>query len=443
MKTRMKVPLKPDTTIKRLIIAVVLGAAALAPRLHVDARSVANGKPEEVGLSSERLQRITQLNQRYIDDKLLSGVVSLVGRRGRIAYFEAQGSMDLEAHTAMRKDAVFRIASMSKPVTGVAILMLMEEGKLRLTDPVSRFIPEFKEMKVAVLKNPGAPIPTAAAGETPPLPDYYTVPAAREITVRDLLTHTSGLESGSLGSRVGARIAPRDVTRTLADQIPKLAAVPLDFQPGAQWTYSPLAGIDMLGRIVEITSGQTFDRFLKERLFDPLGMRDTTFAPADDRKPRFVTLYNRSPRGLQRGETPVWLATRTFFSGGAGLWSTAEDYAQFAQMLANGGELNGKRYLSPRTVDLMASNHVGDLYTGAGAGARLQGMGFGLTVEVVLDAVKANRRTSNGSFGWDGAFGTHFWVDRKEQLIGVLMVQTSNTGITRDFENAVMQAIVE
>src|SRR5204862_3787071 len=151
--------------------------------LHVRAGSVANGKPEDVGLSWERLQRITQLNQHYIDDKQLSGVVSVVARRGRIAYFEAQGAMDLDAHAAMRRDAIFRIASMSKPVTGVAIMMLMEEGRLRLTDPVSRFIPEFKEMKVAVLKNPGAALP-AAAGETPSLPDYYTVPAAREITIR-------------------------------------------------------------------------------------------------------------------------------------------------------------------------------------------------------------------------------------------------------------------
>jgi CubicO group peptidase (beta-lactamase class C family) len=419
----------------------VVVAAALAAGLSARTASLSTTKPEDVGLSAERLQRITELGQRYVDDKQLSGVVSLVGRRGRIAYFEAQGFMDLEAHTPMRKETIFRIASMSKPVTGVAIMMLMEEGKLRLTDPVSRFIPEFKEMNVAVLKNPGARTPAAAAGEAPPLPDYYTVPAAREITIRDLMTHTSGLESGNLGSRVGARIAPRDVSKTLADQIPHLAAVPLDFQPGAQWTYSPLAGIDTLGRIVEIASGQTFDRFLKERLFDPLGMRDTSFAPADDRKPRIVALYDRSPRGLQRADTPSWLATKTFFSGGGGLWSTAEDYAQFAQMLVNGGELNGKRYLSPRTVDLMGSNHVGDLYSGAAG--RQQGMGFGLTMEVVLDAVKANRRTSNGSFGWDGAFGTHFWVDRKEQLIGVLMVQTAGTAITRDFENAVMQAIVE
>jgi CubicO group peptidase (beta-lactamase class C family) len=424
-----------------VVCAAIVAAAALAPGLHVHAGSVANGKPEDVGLSSERLQRITQLNQHYIDDKQLSGVVSVVARRGRIAYFEAQGAMDLDAHAALRRDAIFRIASMSKPVTGVAIMMLMEEGKLRLTDPVSRFIPDFKEMKVAVPKESKAP--AAAQGQAAPAPEYYTVPAAREITIRDLLTHTSGLESGSLGNRIGARVAPRDVTKTVADWVSHLPAVPLDFQPGSQWTYSPLAGMDTLGRIVEIASGQPYDQFLKQRVFEPLGMKDTSFAPPADRKPRLMTLYGRTPHGLERQDTPAWLATSTFFSGGGGLWSTAEDYAQFALMLASGGELNGKRFLSPRTIDLMGSNHVGDLYSGAGAGTRVQGMGFGLSVEVVLDPVKANRRTSAGSFGWDGAFGTHFWVDRKEQLIGVLMVQTPGTGITRDFENAVMQAIID
>jgi CubicO group peptidase (beta-lactamase class C family) len=201
--------------------------------------------------------------------------------------------------------------------------------------------------------------------------------------------------------------------------------------------------MDTLSRIVEVASGQTYDQFLKTRLFDPLGMKDTAFFVTGDRASRVAALYGRSPRGLEKQDTPAWLATKTFFSGGGGLWSTAEDYAQFAQMLVNGGELNGQRILSPRTVDLMATNHVGNLYTGAGAGGRAQGMGFGLSMEVVLDAVDANRRTSGGSFGWDGAFGTHFWVDPKEKLIGVLMVQTPGTGVTRDFENAVMQAIVD
>jgi CubicO group peptidase (beta-lactamase class C family) len=323
----------------------------------------------------------------------------------------------------------------------VAILMLMEEGKLRLTDPVSRFIPEFKNPKVAMLKPAAGPTPPGAQGQRPPEPEIYTVPAERELTIRDLMTHTNGLETGGPGSREGGRISPRNTSSNLAAYVPTLGAVPLDFQPGTKWQYSALAGIETLGRIVEITSGMTFDQFLQKRIFEPLGMKDTAFFPTDDRTARVVTLYERKPSGLSRIETPPWLATTTLFSGGGGLWSTPEDYMQFAQMLVNGGQLNGKRLLSPLTVDLMASNHVGDLYSGVAQ--RLKGMGFGLTVEVVMDNVSANRRESNGSFGWDGAFGTHFWVDRKEQLVGLLMVQESNGQLMRDFENAVMQAIVE
>ena len=417
----------------RVRVAVILLALSLT------AASVPSGKPEEVGFSSERLQRINELVQRYIGSGQISGAVTMVARKGRVAHFEAQGLMDIESRTPMRKDAIFRMASMSKPVTGVAILMLMEEGKLRLTDPVSQFIPEFKNAKVAVAK----PLPPGPTPLGQPLrePEIYTVPAVREITIRDLMTHTSGLESGGVGTREGARIAPRKTSDHLAQYIPQLGAVPLDFQPGTEWRYSPLAGIETLGRIVEIASGLTFDRFLEQRIFDPLGMKDTAFYPSDDRMARVVTLYERKDNRLSRTDTPGWLATKTLFSGGGGLWSTAEDYMQFAEMLVNGGALNGTRLLSPRTVDLMASNHVRDLYSGINQ--RLQGMGFGLTVEVVLDSVAAGRRESNGSFGWDGAFGTHFWVDRKEQLVGLLMIQEPVGQLSRDFENAVMQAIIE
>jgi CubicO group peptidase (beta-lactamase class C family) len=420
--------------VKRRSLAIVLLALSLT------AATLPNGKPEEVGLSSERLQRINDVIKTYIDSGQISGAVTMVSRKGRIAHFEAQGLMDLESRTPMRKDAIFRMASMSKPVTGVAILMLMEEGKLRLTDPVSRFIPEFKNPKVAMPKTP-PPGPPAAAGQPPPPPEIYTVPAERELTIRDLMTHTNGLETGGPGSREGARMSPRNTSSNLAAYVPTLGAVPLDFQPGTKWQYSALAGIETLGRIVEIASGMTFDQFLQKRIFEPLGMKDTAFFPSDDRLSRVVTLYERKPTGLSRIDTPSWLATKTLFSGGGGLWSTPEDYMLFAQMLVNSGQLNGKRLLSPRTVDLMSSNHVGDLY--AGVGQRQKGMGFGLTVEVVMDNVTANRRESNGSFGWDGAFGTHFWVDRKEQLAGLLMVQESNGPLMRDFENAVMQAIVE
>ena len=415
-------------------IAIVLLALSLTAANPV-------GRPEDVGMSSERLQRISEVVKTYIDAGQISGAVTMVSRKGRIAHYEAQGLMDIEAKTPMRKDAIFRMASMSKPVTGVAILMLMEEGKLRLTDPVSRFIPEFKNPKVAMLKPPSGPTPPLAQGQRPPDPEIYTVPAERELTIRDLMTHTNGLETGGPGSREGGRISPRNTSSNLAAYVPTLGVVPLDFQPGTKWQYSALAGIETLGRIVEITSGMTFDQFLQKRVFEPLGMRDTAFFPSDDRLSRVVTLYERKPSGLSRIDTPAWLATKTLFSGGGGLWSTPDDYMQFAQMLVNGGQLNGKRLLSPRTIDLMASNHVGDLF--AAAGQRNKGMGFGLTVEVVMDNVSANRRESNGSFGWDGAFGTHFWVDRKEQLVGLLMVQESNGQLMRDFENAVMQAIVD
>ena len=415
-------------------------AATVLLALSLTAATVPSGKPEDVGMSSDRLQRVNEVIKTYIDAHQISGAVTMVSRKGRIAHFEAQGLMDIDAKTPMRKDAIFRMASMSKPVTGVAILMLMEEGKLRLTDPVSRFIPEFKNPKVAMLKTPAGPAAPAVAGQRAAEPEIYTVPAERELTIRDLMTHTNGLETGGAGSREGNRIAPREMSSNLAAYVPTLGAVPLDFQPGSKWQYSALAGIETLGRIVEIASGMTFDQFLQKRIFEPLGMKDTAFYPTDDRMARVMTLYERKNDALARIDTPLWLATKTLFSGGGGLWSTAEDYMQFAQMLVNSGQLNGKRLLGPRTIDLMASNHVGDLFA---AIPRNKGMGFGLTVEVVMDSVAANRRESSGSFGWDGAFGTHFWVDRKEQLAGLLMVQESNGQLMRDFENAVMQAIIE
>jgi len=430
-----------------LVVVAILPLVAAVPL----------GKPEEVGLSSDRLHRIEDVIQRAIDAKQIAGAVTIVSRRNRIAHFEAQGYMDLESKTAMRKDAIFRMASMSKPVTSVAILMLIEEGKVRLNDPVSKFIPEFKDTKVATVQPSGsesAPASNSAAATTAPAgrgrgrgaaaPQEITlVPASRPITVKDLLTHTSGLESGGAGSREGNRIAPRDTKSTLALYIPKLGAVPLDFQPGTEWRYSALAGMETLGRIVEAASGMTFDQFLKTRLFDPLGMKDTAFFQPDEKQSRIASLYGRpqgQTTGLEKQPTPAWLDTKTLFSGGGGLWSTAEDYIQFATMLVNGGQLNGKRFLSPRTVDLMGSNQIGDLYT---KGNR-PGMGWGIGVEIAMDPVAANRRVGAGSFGWDGAFGTHFWVDRKEQIAGVLLIQQGvQSQLNRDFENAVMQAIVD
>jgi CubicO group peptidase (beta-lactamase class C family) len=410
-----------------LALAVALTAAALP-----------SDKPEAVGLSSERLQRINLMIQRYMDDGEISGAITMVARRGKVAHFEAQGLMDLEKKTPMRKDAIFRIASMSKPITAVAILMLMEEGRLRLTDPVWQYIPAFKDSTVAIVKTPARP---AANGQPARDAEYYTVPAERDITIRDLLTHTSGVESGALGNRIGARLAPRSTASDLATYVPAVGKVPLDFQPGSRWSYSLLAGMETLGRIVEITSAMPFDQFLKQRLFDPLEMTDTTFVPSEAQLARAVTLYTDRDGKLARIETPGWLSTKTLFSGGGGLWSTAEDYMRFGQMLANGGVLNGKRILSPRTIDLMGTNHVGDLYSGTGG--NVKGLGFGLGVDVVLDNAASGRRVSNGTFAWGGAFGTYFWVDRKEALVGVLMVQEPVNSLRTDFQNAVMQAIIE
>lgn len=313
--------------------------------------------------------------------------------------------------------------------------MMLEEGKLRLEDPVSKFIPEFTNTTVAMLTDPNAPESHD--------PDIYKTPADREITIRDLLTHTSGLSSSGIASRTTARMAPRDTASNLATYIPKLGAVPLDFQPGSRWQYSLLAGIETLGRIVEITSGMSFDRFLQERLFAPLQMSDTSFVVPSDKLPRLVTLYERTDDGqlLRQDQTPAWLDTETLFSGGGGLYSTAADYMRFAQMLLNRGELDGQRILGTRTVELMASNHVGQLY-GPDAN-RSEGLGFGLTVEVVLDPVLANTRRGKGSFSWGGAFGTYFWVDPYNDLVAVMMIQTPNGELRTNFINAVIQAIVE
>ena len=397
----------------------------LLPLLLISLLSAAD-KPEDVGMSSERLHRIHEAIQRHIDAGEISGAVTLVARRGRVVHFEAHGLMDIESKRPMQTGAIFRIASMSKPITGVAVMMMLEEGKLRLNDLVSKFLPEFKNPKVA--------IPKGAPGE------FYTVPADRELTIRDLLTHTNGLITGGAGSKAAP---PRMVEGdTLATYIPKLGAAPLDFQPGAQWAYSGYAAPDTLSRIVELVSGQTYDEFLRTRIFQPLGMQDTFFYPPDDRRPRMTTLYRKSPNGLQRAENQDGFSLKSYFSGGGGLMSTAQDYLQFAQMLLNGGELHGKRLLSPRTVDLMASNHVGDMFNGK-LGRPAHGMGYGLLVGIVEDSVAAGLRVSNGSFGWDGAYGTQTWIDPREKMVTIVMIQTQVPSVQRDFENAVMQAIME
>jgi len=424
---------------------LAIGVVAFTLPLTAGSGALMPGKADDLGFAPDRMPRIREAVQRHVDAGDVSGAVTLVARRGKIAQFEAYGLLDLESKKPMPKDGIFRLASMSKPITAAAVMMMIEEGKVRLTDPVSRFIPEFKGAKVAMPKpgaragGPGGPGGGQAGGRGA-APEFDVVSANRDITIRDLLTHGSGLMSGGLGSAVAPQRGPND---TLATYIPKLGAVPLDFQPGTLWRYSGVAGFDVLSRVVEIASGQPFDQFLKQRLFDPLGMKDTGFSARPDNQARLATLYQRGPDGtLTKAANQVGLSSTTYFAGSGGMVTTAEDYAQFAQMLLNGGELNGRRYLGARTVQLMSTNHTGDLVNGQ-FGRPAAGMGFGLGVQIVEDPAMAGLRQSKGSWGWAGAYGTNVNIEPAEKMVTIIMMQTATGPLQRDFENAVFQAIVD
>jgi CubicO group peptidase (beta-lactamase class C family) len=363
-------------------------------------------------ISAERLQRIGQLIDRRTAAKDISGAVTLVALGGHVVHFEARGLMDIESGKPMARDTLFDVASMTKPVTTVAILMLVEEGRLRLTDPVAQFIPSFKNLKVKSAS------------------DAQPVPATRDITIRDLLTHTSGVISE-------VRL-PRDRNETLAHFIPTVPATPLEFQPGTRWMYSNTVGFDTLARIVEVASGQNFDRFLRDRIFAPLGMKDSGHRLDETKAARLATNYETTATGLRRRQFDDGVAYDApgYFAGGWGLKTTAQDYLRFAEMLLEGGELDGKRLLAPRTVELMSSAHIPDTLPG-----RQPGEGWGLGVRVITDLGARNTWLSNGSYGWAGAFGTRFWIDPEKRLVAILMVQTPAMGLGPDFETAVMQAV--
>lgn len=387
--------------------------------------------PERLGLSPDRLEHVAALMQRRIEDRWFPGAVTLVAREDEIVWFRAQGLMDIESERPMREDAVFRIMSMTKPVVAVAILMMVEEGRVRLTDPVSRFVPELGELAVAAPGEPASDTPSGSEPSSRP-----TVPAEREVTIRDLLTHTSGLMSGGASSEYDVTIGPDE---SLADVLPRLAGVPLDFQPGTQWAYSGQFGFDVLVRVVELASGMPFDEFARERIFAPLGMDDTFFYPARHRQ--LATLYRSAEGRLEEAPT-LPFENGVYLSGGGGLFSTAEDYLQFALMLLNGGELDGARLLSRKTVGLMTSAMAPAALPG-----RTPGEAYGLGVRVVTDRAARNTLLSNGSFGWSGAFNTHFFIDPEERLVGIFMTQSAfletRQQLREDFETAVMQALVD
>ncbi len=398
------------TTIRRLL-APVLAVTLLT--LPLVAEDLARGKPEDVGLSSPRLQRLTDAMQAYVQQGRLAGAVTLVARRGKVVYLEAVGQRDREAKSPMRTDSMFRIASQSKAIVSVGAMILQEEGKLLITDPVSKFLPGFAKTTVAVAREGGG---------------YDVVPARRAITIRDLLTHTSGVSYGSGPARdkwttagfQGWYFADRD--EPIGASIGRLPELPFDAQPGERWIYG--YNTDILGAVVEKASGQPLDVFLRTKIFEPLGMRDTHFYVPTPKVERLAAVYSAASSGIERAPTPGTMTgqgayvegPRKSFSGGAGLVSTAPDYGRFLQMMLNGGTLDGVRLLSRTTVGLMTTDHL------AGKAFR-PGQGFGLGFSVVLDAGERGVPGSVGEYGWGGAYHSTYWVDPKEELVVVYLTQ--------------------
>ncbi|GJM12653.1 MAG: penicillin-binding protein [Pseudohongiella sp.] len=420
--------------LKNLTLTVISLFTALTVSLAAAQEIPWASSAEEVGMSTERLERINQAMQRHIDAGNIQGAVTAVARRGKIVHFETHGVMDVPNNRPMMEDSGFIMMSSTKPVLGVAAMMMMEEGLIRPSDPVSKWIPEFEDMQVAVLAEPFDENISPLRADPEDLPEYRLVPAYRQITVHDILTHTSGLASGGLGSAISPP-ADRSPGATLANTVPKFGNYVLDFQPGTRWQYSAATALDVVARIIEIESGQSFPEFVKQRIFEPLGMDHTWWnVPAEYQDRRVVIVDRDMSRFFDVPDT-------TYFSGSYGLTSTAGDYLRFEQMLANGGELFGNRLLSPRTVRMMASNQSGDLYKGIRL--NVKGQGFGYTVAVAEDPIVSNVRRSAGAFGWGGAFGTRSYTDPAEELTAVIMLQQPYGPAQGDFENAVQQAIIE
>ena len=394
---------------------------------------------EEVGMSSQRLERINAAMQRHIEAGTIQGAVTAVARRGKLVHLETHGLMSVKNNRPMQDDSLFIMMSSTKPVLGVAAMMLVEEGLIRPTDPISKWFPEFAEMQVAVLADPvDEDISPVRINPLFKVPDHRLVPAAREITVHDILTHTSGLASSGLGSALSkVSIGGIDNRESLAKNVPEYGNVILDFQPGSRWAYSPATALDVIARIIEIESGIPFDEFVKERIFEPLGMSDTFWNVPEEYQDRLIEISGADT-------APPFVATlydtshSSYYSGSYGLKSTAGDYLRFEQMLVNGGELFGNRLLSPRTVRMMSSNQTKDLFSN-----NVEGQGFGYTVATSENPIVAKQRRSQGAFGWGGALGTRSWSDPEEELTAVIMIQQPVPQVQRDFENAVQQAIMD
>ena len=396
--------------------------------------------PESVGMSQERLDRVGEAMQRYIDADLVPGTVTLIARHGKIVHYEARGERWVEEGEAMQKDTIFRIASMTKPITSVALMTLFEEGRLLLTDPISKWLPEFTDMQVAV--------PTEGDGVNR---SYRLEEAKRPITVKHVLTHTAGFANSYRGPHTQELYreasARQSEDETVADFVRRLATVPLNYHPGEKWEYSRATCV--VGRLVEVISGQTLDEFFRERIFGPLGMHDSYFYLPEEKLDRFVAQYTpgEDNNKIELVDAPTADSRfvrepHVYFMGSGGMVSTAPDYWRFQQMMLNGGELNGVRILGRKTVELMTVNHTGDLPIWL----RGPGSGFGLGYSVITDRGDANSMSSVGSFGWGGAYCTYFWVDPEEEMIGIIMTQVrpyTHLNIRQDFNVLANQAIVD
>ena len=389
--------------------------------------------PEEFGFSPDRLKRIDTVMQRYVDQRTLAGIVTLVARRGAVVHFEKFGYQDVETRKPMELDTIFRIYSMTKPITSVALMMLFEHGLVRLTDPVTKFIPEFSKLKVFVNEGKLADL-------------------EREITIHDLLMHTAGLSYGDdEDSPVDGLYREADLFNggiTLEEMIRRIADLPLANQPGQVWRYS--VATDVVGYLVEVISDMSLAEFFDEKIFRPLGMEDTAFSVPPDKMERFATLYGKTEKGaLEVIDTATggnYFNVR-LHSGGHGLVSTTADYLRFAQLVLDKGELDGVRLLGPKTMELMTTNHMPPALMPIAMGEeQMPGFGFGLGFSVMMDVAQSGMMGSVGLHGWGGWANTHFWVDPQEQLIGILMLQYVPSGtypVTNDFRTLVYQALID
>ena len=421
-------------------------------------------KAEDVGVSTERLNRIGETMRKLIDEKKIPGTVTLVARKGKVIHFETNGMRDVEKNLPMEKDTIFRIYSQSKPITGAALMMLFEEGKFLMTDPISKYLPEFSDMQVCIGEENGK---------------MKTEAATSPITIQQLASHTSGLSYSFIPGPVGALYIAEETERGLgnvpsaggefftsgSNKVPfnnlrewtkELAELPLVAQPGTIWNYS--VGMDVLGALIEEVSGMTFGEFLQERIFNPLGMDDTGFMVPEDKLNRFSANYAPIPENMMLMDDPEKSGYRTppqLESGGGGLVSTVGDYLKFAQMLLNRGEYQGKRYLGKKTVKFMTANHMGsvsadegltNLFNMLGSGYKVQGMGFGVTGSVVVNPALTGLPVSKGVYSWGGAASTHFWIDNKEDLIGIVHTQLLPDGtypVRELMQLATYQAIID